>query len=336
MTTEPNTGSIASVTEMLMETPQQAENPSEVVEAPAETTEDAQIDVEDYIAESEDDTSYDSDDAADEADYETVDEDEYTDEPAVPVEVSDDVELEVKSDGQTRKENQQELKSGYAGKDDVKKGRERQAPARKELGQMKQARQQEREHVWRRLSRTKKWSMTQAPRKPAKELQDSDPLGYLEQMEQYREQSAQYETFQREAQQMKQQKEAQDAQAQQVYVEQQAEALKQEIPELRDPEKSKKLLSDIHSTATGYYGVPEEIVGALSHGWEFKIMRDAVAYRKLMASKGKVEEKSKSARPMVKPGAKRTEDGKAKQRQQARSRMKKTGDVSSVAKFLLS
>lgn len=336
MATEPNTGSIASVTEMLMETPQQNENPSEAIEAEAETTEDAQIDVEEYIAESEDDTGYDSDDAADEADYENVDEDEYTDEPAVPVELSDDVELEVKSDGQTKKVTLQELKRGYAGQDYVQKGMEQNAMTRKELEQMTQAVQQEREQLLQRIAKFDTGDVPQAPQKPPKELQDSDPLGYLERMEQYREQSTEYEAFHREAQQIKQQKEAQDAQAQQAYVAQQAEALKQEIPELRDAEKSQKLLSDIHATATGYYGVPEEIVGSLSHGWEFKIMRDAVAYRKLMASKGKVEEKSKSARPMVKPGAKRIEDGKAKKAQQARSRMKKNGDVNSVTKFLLS
>ena len=336
MATEPNNGSIASVTEMLMETPQQNENPSEAIEAEAETTEDAQIDVEEYIAESEDDTGYDSGDAADEAEYENVDEDEYTDEPAVPLELSDDVELEVKSDGQTKKVTLQELKRGYAGQDYVQKGMEQNANARKELEQMNQAMQQEREQLLQRIAQFETGDVPQSPQKPSKELQDSDPLGYLEKMEQYREKSAEYEAFQREAQQIKQQKEAQETQAQQAYVKQQAEVLKQEIPELRDPEKSQKLLSDIHSTATGYYGVPEEIVGSLSHGWEFKIMRDAVAYRKLMASKGKVEEKSKSARPMVKPGAKRTEDGKAKKAQQARSRMKKSGDVSSVAKFLLS
>lgn len=336
MTTEPNDGSISSVTEMLMETPQQAENPSEVVEAPAETTEDAQIDVEDYIAESEDDTSYDSDGAADEADYETVDEDEYTDEPAVPVELSDDVELEVKSDGQTKKVTLQELKRGYAGQDYVQKGMEQNAQARKELEQMNQALQQERQQLLQRFEKLENGEISEAPQKPPRSLEDDDPIAYVLQLEKYREKSAEFEALQREAQQIKHYQEAQEQQAKQAYVEQQAEALKQEIPELRDAEKSKKLLSDIHATATGYYGVPEEIVGSLSHGWEFKIMRDAVAYRKLMASKGKVEEKSKSARPMVKPGAKRTEDGKAKQRQQARSRMKKNGDVSSVAKFLLS
>lgn len=335
-TTVPNDGSIASVTEMLMETPQQQENPSEAVETPTETTEDAQIDVEEYIAESEDDTSYDGDDEAVEADYENVDEDEYTDAAPVPVELSDDLEIEVKSDGQPKKVTLQELKRGYAGQDYIQKGMEQNAQQRKELEQLNLTMQQEREQLLQHIDQFERGDVPQAPQKPPKELQDSDPLGYLERMEQYRDDVAKFDAFQREAQQIKQQKDAQEAYAKQAYVAQQAEVLKQEIPELRDPERSKKLLSDIHSTATGYYGVPEEIVGSLSHGWEFKIMRDAVAYRKLMESKGKVEEKSKSARPMVKPGAKRTENGKAKKAQQARSRMKKNGDISSVTNFLLS
>lgn len=335
MTTNPNDGSIASVTEMLLETPQQ-DNPSEAVETSAATTDDDQIDVEDYIAESEDDTGYDSDDEGYDADGEIVDEDEYASDTAVPMELSDDLELEIKSDGQTKKVTLSELKRGYAGQDYIQKTMEQNAQQRKELEQMQQVMQQEREQLLQRFEQIQNGELSQAPQKPPKELQNSDPIGYLEQMEEYREQSAKFEQLQREAAQIKQQQKAQEDAAYQQYVAQQAEILKQEIPELRDPEKSKALLTDIHTTATGYYGVPEEIVGSLTHGWEFKIMRDAVAYRKLMASKDKAEDKAKSARPMVKPGAKRTEDGQAKKRQQARSRMKKNGDIKSVTNFLLS
>ena len=77
MTTNPNDGSIASVTEMLMETPQQ-DNPSEAVEASEEVTGGAQTEPEEVTAESEDASSYDTDEAED-AEYENVDEDEYTD-----------------------------------------------------------------------------------------------------------------------------------------------------------------------------------------------------------------------------------------------------------------
>ena len=335
MPTDPNDGSIASVTEMLMETPQQ-DNSSEAVEASEEVTEGAQTEPEEVMAESEDDTSYDSDDEVVEPDYENVDEDEYTDEPAAPVELSDDLELEVKSDGQLKKVTLQELKRGYAGQDYVQKGMEQNANQRKELEQLNQTMQQEREQFLQRINQLENGELSQMPQKPPKELQNSDPLGYLEQMEEYRENAAKFESLKQEAEQVKQQQLAQQAQANQAYIAQQAEILKQEIPELRDPEKGKKLLSDIHATATGYYGVPEEIVSSLTHGWEFKIMRDAVAYQKLKGTKDKVAEKSKTARPMVKPGAKRTEDGQAKRRQQVRSRMKKSGDIKSVTSFLLS
>tara|TARA_R110001632_G_scaffold178686_1_gene298454 strand:+ start:1072 stop:2079 length:1008 start_codon:yes stop_codon:yes gene_type:complete len=335
MSTNPNDGSISSVTEMLMETTQQ-DNSSEAVDASEEVTEGAQTETEEVTAESEDATSYDSDDEAVEPDYENVDEDEYTDEPAAPVELSDDLELEVKSDGQLKKVTLQELKRGYAGQDYVQKGMEQNANQRKEIEQLNQTMQQERAQFLQRLDQIENGNFSQLPQKPSKELQNSDPLGYLEQMEEYREKSVEFEKLRNEGNQVREQQTAQEAQSQQAYISQQAEILKQEIPELRDPEKSKKLLSDIHATATGYYGVPEEIVGALSHGWEFKIMRDAVAYQKLQGTRQKVAEKSKTARPMVRPGAKRTEDGQAKKRQQVRSRMKKSGDIKSVTSFLLS
>lgn len=328
MATEPKQGSIEAVTEMLMETPQQ-ENPSEETEAPVEASQDVEPDAEVEVSESEDDTNYSSEE-------ETIDEDELESSAAAPMELSDDVEIEYKADGQMKKATLGELKRSAAGQDYIQKGMEQNAYARKELEQMAISIKQEREQLLQKFEQFNNGNVPQIPQKPPKELQDSDPLGYLEKMEQYREQVGEFEKFQDEADYLRQQQEAQERQNEELYVAQQAEALKKEIPELNDPEKSKKLLTDITETVTSFYGVPEEIVGKLTHGWEFKIMRDAVAYRKLMASKDKVVEKTKGARPMVKPGAKRTESGQIKKAQQARSRMKQKGDINSVADYLLS
>lgn len=339
MTTEPNDGSISSVASMLMETPEQEtptqENQSEAVEETTETTDDGQIDVEDYIAESDDDTGYDSDEGLD-LDSEIVDEDDYTAEAAVPLELSDDLELEVKSDGRIKKVTLKELKQDFAGQDYIQKGMEQNAQTRKELDNLQQAMLAERAQLAQRIADFDNGNVPQMPQKPSKELENSDPLAYAIQLGEYRDAVEEYEKFQHETRALKERQAEQEHLQLQAYRAQQAEQLKQELPELRDPEKSKKLLNDIQQTATGYYGVPQEVLGALSHGWEFKIMRDAVAYRKLVEKRGKVEQKSQGARPALKPGAKRTEDGKAKKRQQTRSRMKKRGDIASVADYLLS
>jgi|TARA_Y100000015_G_scaffold41482_1_gene47641 hypothetical protein len=327
MATEPTKGSIDAVTEMVIETPEN-ENPSEETEAPVEASQDVEPEIEVEVAESEDDTDYSSEE-------ETIDEDEIESSEAVPLELSDDIEIEYKADGVMKKATLGELKRGAAGQDYIQKGMEQNAQARKELEQMAISIKQEREQLLQRMEQLTN-DAPQKPIKPSKELQNSDPLRYLEEMEQYREQQDNFERLQEEAEQMRQQQLAQEQQAQELYEAEQAEALRKEIPELNDPEKSKKLLTEITETVTSHYGMPPELVGQLSHGWEFKIMRDAVAYRKLMANKDKVVEKSKGARPMVKPGAKRTENVQVKKAQQARSRMKQKGDINSVADYLLS
>jgi hypothetical protein len=327
MATEPIKGSIDAVTEMVIETPEN-ENPSEETEAPVEASQDVEPEMEVEVAESEDDTDYSSDE-------ETIDEDEIESSEAVPLELSDDIEIEYKADGVMKKATLGELKRGAAGQDYIQKGMDQNAQARKELEQMAISIKQEREQLLQRMEQLTN-DVPQKPIKPSKELQNSDPLRYLEEMEQYREQQDNFERLQEEAEQMRQQQLMQEQQAQELYEAQQAEALRKEIPELNDPEKSKKLLTEITETVTSHYGMPPELVGQLSHGWEFKIMRDAVAYRKLMANKDKVVEKSKGARPMVKPGAKRSENVSAKKQQQARSRMKQKGDINSVADYLLS
>jgi hypothetical protein len=328
MATEPTKGSIDAVTEMVMETPKN-ENPNEETETPVEASQDVEPEAEVEVAESEDDTDYSSDE-------ETIGEDEFEGGEAAPLELSDDIEIEYKADGVMKKATLGELKRSRAGQDYIQKGMEQNAQARKELEQMAISIKQEREQLLQKFEQFNNGDVPQMPQKPPKELQNSDPLGYLEKMEQYREQVAEFEKFQDEADHLRQQQIAQEQQAEELYIAQQAEALRKEIPELNDPEKSKKLLTDITETVTSFYGVPEEIVGKLTHGWEFKIMRDAVAYRKLMANKDKVVEKSKGARPMVKPGAKRSENVSAKKQQQARSRMKQKGDINSVADYLLS
>ena len=327
MATEPIKGSIDAVTEMVIETPEN-ENLSEETEAPVEVSQDVEPETEVEVAESEDDTDYSSDE-------ETIDEDEIESSEAVPLELSDDIEIEYKADGVMKKATLGELKRGAAGQDYIQKGMEQNAQARKELEQMAISIKQEREQLLQRMEQLTN-DAPQKPIKPSKELQNSDPLRYLEEMEQYREQQDNFERLQEEAEQMRQQQLMQEQQAQELYEAQQAEALRKEIPELNDPEKSKKLLTEITETVTSHYGMPPELVGQLSHGWEFKIMRDAVAYRKLMANKDKVVEKSKGARPMVKPGAKRTENVQVKKAQQARSRMKQKGEINSVADYLLS
>ena len=332
MTTEPNQGSIDAIANSLMAAePTSESNLNEVADDLILEPQDVEPEIEAEAAESEDVADYEGDDD------DFVDEDEYADEAAVPMELSDDLELEVKSDGVVKKVTLSELKRGYAGQDYIQKTMEQNALQKKEVEQLSEVMQQDRQRLQELISSLEQGNAPMPPKQPSKELQNSDPLGYLEAMEQYREDVAQYQQFQQQTQAELEKARQQEYAASQAYAQQQAELLRQEIPELNDPEKSKQLMTDITDVATNYYKVPQEVLGALTHGWEFKIMRDAVAYRKLQETKGKVEEKTKAARPMVKPGAKPSKSqNSAKKRQQAKANMRKRGTLDSVTDYLLS
>lgn len=332
-TTEPNNGSIESVASMLLEP-----NQSEAVEAEVSASDDDQVDIEDYIAESDD--AVDHDDSDEEVqmsdDDDDVEMDENADEAAVPVELSDDIEIELKSDGQLKKATLKELKQAFAGQDYIQKGMEQNAQVRKELEQAVQQFQADQQAFYDRLQQYETNGYPTEPQKPPKELQDSDPLGYLEQMEQYREQMAEYQNLMQERQYMEQRQTAEQEAAHNQYVQQQAEIIKQRVPEFADPQKGRELMNEITNVATNYYGMPAELISRLSHSWEIEMLRDAVMYRKLQEKTGKALEKTKGARPVPKAGAKRTEDPRGKKARQVSARMKKTGDVKDVAQFLLS
>tara|TARA_B100000287_G_scaffold185399_2_gene175326 strand:- start:848 stop:1849 length:1002 start_codon:yes stop_codon:yes gene_type:complete len=333
MSTEPNSGSINDIANLISEPPQKLEdNLNEVAEAVIEEPQDTETEETVEVAESEDVADHDSDDVE-----EIVDEDGLNDDEAVPFELSDDMELEYKSDGEIKKATIGELKRSRAGQDYIQKGMEENARVKKELEQTTQSLQEDRQKLNAILQAYENGDAPRQPIMPNKELQQSDPLGYLEQMEQYRQDVEAFSKFKAEAEEQAKANERIMYEQDQRYAAEQAEILKKEMPELNDPEKSKKLLEDIQTVAVDYYQVPPEILGNLKHTWEFKIVRDAVAYRKLQTSKTKVVEKTKGARPMVKAGAKKTASStKVMKQKEARSRMQKSGSLDDVTNYLLS
>lgn len=333
MSTEPNSGSINDIANLISEPPQPLEeNLNEVAEAVIEEPQDTETEETVEVTEGEDVADHESDEIE-----EIVDEDGLEEDAAVPFELSDDMELEYKSDGEIKKATIGELKRSAAGQDYIQKGMEQNAKVKKELEQITQTMQQDREKLSQILQAIENGDAPRQPIRPNKELQESDPLGYLEQMEQYRQDVEAFNRFKADAEEQVNANQRMMYEQDQRYASEQAEILRKEMPELNDPEKSKQLLEDIQTVAVDYYQVPPHILGSLKHTWEFKIMRDAVAYRKLQTSKTKIVEKTKGARPMVKAGAKKTASStKAMKQKEARSRMQQSGSLDDVTKYLLS
>ena len=334
MTTEPREGSIQEAAQLIMEAPVAANNPDEVNDEPIEATENNQTDVDEPIAESED--------ATEEAELELseddldIEDEQISAETAVPAELSDDLEIEFKSDGSIKKATLGELKRSAAGQDYIQKGMEENARLRKELDAQLSSQAERSAKLDAILAEVESGNIPQQPKKPSLELANSDPMAYAIDLGEYNTKLAEFEAKKVELEQSRSlalEKQKADLDA---YAREQGALLLQELPELKDPEKSKALLGDIAETAINYYGVPPETLKNLVHTWEFRVMKDAVAYQKLRQKKQNVAAKTKDARPMVKPGAKKVEDGAKKKAERARQKMRKTGSQKDVVNFLLS
>ena len=327
-TTAPS-GSIDAVMEMLVETPvgNQDVAEEETVEAPA----DEQPEAMDADAEELDDVD-DADDTGDDLDDEAElsEEDDGDEEPAQEV-------YTVKVDGEEKQVTLDDLKRSYSGQAYIQKGMEEAAQSKKQAEQVYQALQEERQKLAATFQQLQTQGAPQMPQKPSKELMNSDPIAYFEQMEAYREASEQYQQFQQQQQMLTQQQTEAQQRAQQAYLAEQARILQQEIPEFADPEKGQKMKEQLMRTGVETYGYSPEEMAQVMDARAVKVLADAMKYRQLQQSKGKAVEKTKNARPVVKPGAKKSDtDGKVARRRKAATRMKKNGSVDDVANFLLS
>lgn len=325
-TTAPS-GSIDAVTDMLMqEAP--AENQVKTEEETVEAPDDDQPEAVEAEAEEFDDVD-EADDTGDETDDE-AEQDDGEEEPASDV-------YTVKVDGEEKQVTLNDLKRSYSGQAYIQKHMEEAAQSRKQAEQVYLALQEERQKLAATFQQLQTEGAPQMPQKPSKELMNSDPIAYFEQMEAYREGAEQYQQFQQQQQAMTQQQTAAQQRAQQAYLQEQARTLQQEIPELADPEKGSKMKEQLVRTGVETYGYTPEEMSQIMDARAVKVLADAMKYRQLQESKGKAVEKTKNARPVVKPGAKKSDtDGKVARRKKAATRMKKNGSVDDVASFLLS
>ena len=327
-TTAPE-GSIDAVTEMLVETSQAEETVDEAEQTEASAPDEDQPEVEAVEAEEDgEEVEVAENEGDDDEDDEPEEQDDGENEPEL---------ITVKVDGKETQVTIDDLKRSYSGQAYIQKGMAEAAKVKKEAEQVYQALNEERQALSAAYQQLQTQGAPQMPDKPSKELLNSDPIGYFEQMEAYREASEQFSQYQQQYQAFTQQQSEAQKRAEQAYLAEQAELLKQSLPEFADAEKAGKLKERLVNTAVNEYGYSPEEMAQVKDARAVRILADAMKYRELQGSKDKVAEKSKSARPVVKPGVKRSDnDGKLAKQRKAAARMKKNGSVDDVANFLLS
>lgn len=243
--------------------------------------------------------------------------------------------VRVKVDGEEIEVTLDDLKRAYAGQGYIQKRMREVAEVRKEAEAVYTALNQERAQLAQTLAAYQQQvQQVGMPQRPSKELLESDPITYFEQMEAYREATEAHQAREAQRSALERQQAELAQRAHMAVLQEQAQLLAQAIPEFADAEKAGKLKQDIVRSASNYGFSPEELTG-IADARQVQVLYDAMRYRQLMAGKQKVTEKVANARPVIKPGVARTAtQGKKAAADKVRARMKQTGSVDDVAAFL--
>ncbi len=277
--------------------------------------------------EEQDDVEASSEDQGDDLDDVEIDDEDQ-------VEAAEDTVLyTVKVDGKEEQRTLDQLKQGYAGQSAIGRGLQENAQVRKQLEQEKALFQQQQQQFF-QLHQQAQIGGLQAPTPPTRELFESDPIGYMEEKLKYDESKAQYDQNLFQMQKMQQQQAQQQTQAHQSYLQEQAEILKQHIPEMADPEKGEKLKGELMNVGMEY-GFTADEMAAVSDARYVRALNDARKYRALVAKRKSAQAKGEKARPVVKAGAKKRQDGNVATRKKAQSRLQKTGSIDDALSLIL-
>ena len=316
-------GSIDSVADSLIMGNEGEENPTEedLLDQPEEESNEA-------------DEYEDGEDLDDTADDESDDQDE---DEAEEAEDAGQQELyTVKVDGEEREVTLDDLKRSFSGQAYIQKGMQEAAEAKKEAEGVYQALLNERQQLSQLLYQAQSGQLAPPPVPPSRELFNNDPIGYMEAKLSYDEALQTYQNQQYQIQQVTESQNQQMQIAQQQYLQGEMQRLAQAIPEFGDAKTASKLKEDLVQFGSKIGYSEAELSEVMDHR-AILVLQKAMKYDQLVEGKSKATQKASNARPVVKPGTKKTgRTGAAKQRQNAQARMKKTGSIDDVAKFLLS
>ena len=309
---------------LLSTAPEQSEgdNLSEAVEEITEPEDDGLGEEIEVADEYEDDVEA-SDDDYDDAEI---------DDDLVDVEAQDTNLIPVKVDGKDENWTLDQLKQSAAGQAAINKRFQEIAQARKQIEQQAETLAQQRQQVLQMHQQMQKGAIQQ-PTPPSRELFEQDPIGFMEEKLKYDEAKATYDNSMQQMQAMQQQQQQTQQAHSQAYLQEQAEILKQHIPEFADPEKGAALKSALAETGMAYEFTEAEMQNVMDSR-QVRVLNDARKWRALQASKGKAQQKGQKARPVVKAGAKRRQDGTGATRKKAQTRLQKTGSIDDAVNLI--
>lgn len=166
------------------------------------------------------------------------------------------------------------------------------------------------------------------PQKPDPSMFSMDPMGYGEQKAYYDARKEQLDYLlgqQREAHARQQSEDTEQLTARRNAEWQ--ETLRK-LPELKDSKRLQSFVAEIQQHGAAYEFTPQEIATVADDHRQVMVLRDAIAWRKLQASKSKVAAKVEGRPPVQRGGTRQSPDmQKARDVKASMDRLKQTGSL---------
>lgn len=318
-----DTSSIDAVAASLMESPEVEAPEDEIVEASDEDEADEQ-------SEADDDTTEDNADDVEDDEEDDIGQDDEPEEPEQAL-------FTVKVDGKPKQVTLSELQRGYSGQAFINQNLETLANAKKQMQEEYSQIQQERQFLTDFRQRAESGQVLTEPKPPSRELFQQDPIGYMEAKLAHEDAMAEYQQQQQQMTAITERQRADQNRQHQAYLQSQMQILQERVPEFADPKTASKYRDKMVQAGMSEYGFSAEELTSEGDARRLSVLSDAIKFREQQKAAGIARQRAETARPVVKPGVRRpAQASEAKRAKDAQSRMKKTGSVDDVAKFLLS
>jgi hypothetical protein len=135
-------------------------------------------------------------------------------------------------------------------------------------------------------------------------------------------------------QQVSQQNSEASQNARQVYLQEQMQILQKEIPEFADTKTAGKLKDQLVNVGSNHYGYSNDEISNITDARAIKVLNDAMKYQDIIAGKTKAKVKTQSAKPVLKPGAKKTAMPNAKIRSRQKAKLRETGSMEDAVSLI--
>ena len=241
----------------------------------------------------------------------------------------------VKVNGEESQVTLDDLKQGYSGQKYVQQGMQDVANKRKEAEDVYTALTTEREQMAQLYQQLQNGGMQPPPEKPTKDLFDADPIGYMKENLEYEEKMGTYNQQMTQLQQVSQQNSVAQENAQKAFLQEQMQVLQKDIPDFADSKKATALREKLVVAGTKHYGYTDVEISQITDARAIKVLYDAHRYQDIISGKSKAEVKTKSAKPAIKPGAKKMATPNAKIRSRQSAKLKETGSIDDAISLIM-